>query len=129
VTDGIVVIVDDGLARNTRRRRSLKTGACNEFRIVEIVIAHAYLRLHVAGAAAVRGGERSKGCGGAIPLLVQNDVLNEIRLIEIFELQFGNRPVKLIGHGPQDRIGRSRGVLTAIRGRRRQDQENNDDKV
>ena len=90
MADSVVVVIDDGLSRYTRGRCALKSGASDEFRVVEIVIAHPHLRLEKTGVADVRSSQRAESRGSPIPFLIHNDVLNEVGLIEVFELQFGD---------------------------------------
>ena len=73
--------------------------------------------LQDTGATRVGRSQRAECGGSPVAFLIEHVVLDEIRFIEILELQFFYRPLELIGHGSHDRIGSNSGSLTMDAGR------------
>src|SRR5436190_5661574 len=116
--DGIVIVFDNCCEDDTGRRRTLERRSRHKFRIIELVVADADLRLHDASLAGIRRSQRAERGRSSIAFLVENHVLNEVRLVQILELQLVNGPFQFIDHGPHDRMGRNTSSL-AVDGRRR----------
>ena len=126
MANGIVIVFDDCFRDNTRRWRSLEGRSRHELRIIEVVVADAHLRLHDASPAGIGGSQRAECGGSAIALLVENHVLNEVRFVQILELQFVYRPLQLIDHSSHDRIRGNSGSLTMDGSRCRHEQQSTD---
>ena len=110
----LVVIVDHRGGQHAGGRLAVSR---NEFGVVEIVVAHTHLRIHNALLRPIGCGQRAECGHGRVLVFVDHDVLNEVRFVEVVQLQFFDRTFELIAHRSHDGLG-LRILAESHRGRR-----------
>src|SRR5215470_15062816 len=103
----IVVIVNGRLIQRAPAS-SASSAARIKLGVIEVITADAYLGIDKS----LSGGrglcERAEGCSCCELFFVEDDVLNEVRLVQIAELELNDRSIQFIDHRLEDRIRRYR---------------------
>src|SRR5262245_7815315 len=87
VTNNTVVVIDGGLSRHACEWWPLKARSRHKFGIVEIVITDSGLRLDIPGPIYFRTSKRTECRRPTITFLIQDNVLDEVRFLEVLELK------------------------------------------
>src|SRR5215467_5964799 len=100
MTNGIVVIVD-----NCRRQDAVRgltatkwSSAGDKFGIIEVVATDSNLDLHCTIPISFGISYRAESSTGREFVFIEDCVLDEVRFIEIFELQFLDRALQFVPH-------------------------------